>query len=135
MALQGKLQISGQGKEYGIVECAYEFHQSIDDSGKPTTRPRGGTITFVTPSTSDEDLFFYNWMFDKIQKQGGEFTFLVFTENNKISYKHVSFENAYCVSLKDYFNDNDSKLMYTTVTLSAEIITVGGKATFDNEWK
>ena len=55
MALQGKLAI-GQ-REYGIVECEYEFSQQVDDTGKPVTRPHGGTITFVMPSTDDDDLF------------------------------------------------------------------------------
>jgi hypothetical protein len=78
-------------------------------------------------------------MFRKTETHDGIFKFVVFTNNNKRSYKTVKFFNAYCVSLKDYFNDNDSKLMYTTVTLSAEIITIGngtlGNAIFNNEWK
>lgn len=136
MALQGKLKVGG--KCYGIVECAYEFNQIVDDSGKPTTRTKGGIITFVTPATSDEDLFFYNWMFRKVETHNGTFEFTVYTNSNKKSFKTVNFLNAYCIGLKDYFNDNDSKLMYTTVTLSAEIISVGegvmGSAIFDNKW-
>ncbi len=148
MALQGSLTISG-GKTYGVVECAYEFHQSIDETGKPTSRPHGGTIIFVTPSTSDEDLFFYKWMFNKTEVQSGFFKFIVYSNDNKKSYKTVEFKNAFCVELKDYFNDNDSKLMYTTVTISAQIIKIGrneqsvvsrgsiniiDQATFTNEW-
>lgn len=134
MALQGQVTIGG--RTYGVVECAYDFSQSLDDTGKPTSRPKGGTITFVIPSTSDDDLFFYNWMFNKTQVYNGIFKFCVYTTRNKQSYKTVFFTNAYCVSLKDYFNDNDSKLMYTTITISAEIIRIGtlNSATFTNEW-
>lgn len=134
MALQGQVTIGG--RTYGVVECAYDFSQSLDDTGKPTSRPKGGTITFVIPSTSDDDLFFYNWMFNKTQVYNGIFKFCVYTTRNKQSYKTVLFTNAYCVSLKDYFNDNDSKLMYTTITISAEIIRIGtlNSATFTNEW-
>lgn len=134
MALQGQVTIGG--RTYGVVECAYDFSQSLDDTGKPTSRPKGGTITFVIPSTSDDDLFFYNWMFNKTQVYSGIFKFCVYTTRNKQSYKTVFFTNAYCVSLKDYFNDNDSKLMYTTITISAEIIRIGtlNSATFTNEW-
>lgn len=139
MALQGELRINTQKKNYGVVECVYEFNQSTDESGKPTSRTRGGTITFVMPATNDDDLFFYNWMFRKTETHDGYFRFVVFTNNNKRSYKTVEFFNAYCISLKDYFNDNDSKLMYTTVTISAEIISIGngasGNAVFNNEWK
>ena len=135
MALQGSLTIGD--KTYGVVECAYDFHQSIDETGKPVSRPQGGSITFVMPTTSDEDLFFYKWMFNKTEVQSGYFRFVVFTNDNKKSYKTVEFINAYCIELKDYFNDNDSKLMYTTVTISAQIIHIGGlmdNAVFTNEW-
>lgn len=141
MALQGKLKISslvGTGcllgtKDYGIIECAYEFNQSIDDTGKPTSRPRGGTITFVMPTPEDGNAFFYNWMFNKSERHDGVFVFYVFAEHNAQCLKHVTFTNAYCVSLKEYFNDHDSRLMYTTVTISAETIVISG-ATFDNHW-
>jgi len=134
MALQGNLTIGE--KTYGVVECAYEFHQSIDETGKPVSRPQGGTITFVMPSTSDEDLFFYKWMFNKTEVKDGVFKFTVFSNQNKQSTKTVKFTQAYCIELKDYFNDNDSKLMYTTVTLSARVISIGDRdyAKFNNEW-
>lgn len=124
MALQGSLTIKG-GKTYGVVECAYEFHQAIDETGKPTTRTQGGTITFIMPTTNDDDLFFYKWMFNKTEVQSGSFTFVVYSNNNKQSYKTVEFKDAYCIELKDYFNDSDSKLMYTTITISAQEIRFG----------
>jgi hypothetical protein len=136
MALQGKLTILG-GRTYGIVECSYSFSQTTDETGKPTSRTKGGTITFTMPSTSDEDTFFYHWMFNKTEVQSGRLKFTVFTSDNRKSYKTIEFTNAYCTELKDYFNNNDSKLMYTTVTISAEIIIVGtllDQAVFSNEW-
>jgi hypothetical protein len=134
MALQGQLKIGG--RTYGIVECSYDFSQTIDDTGKPTSRPRGGTITFVMPATSDDDLFFYKWMFNKTQVHDGTFKFCVYTTRNQQSYKTVAFKNAYCINLRDYFNDSDSKLMYTTVTISAESISVGrGGAELNNDWR
>ena len=134
MALQGNLMI--EGNTYGIVECEYEFSQAVDDTGKPTSRPMGGQITFVTPSTSDDDVFFYKWMVHKTEVKSGIFRFTVYSNNNKISYKTVEFVNAYCIRLKDYFNDHDSKLMYTTITISAEAIRVGSldSAMIINEW-
>ena len=88
------------------------------------------------PSTSDDDLFFYKWMFNKTEVKNGKFTFVVWSNENRKSYKTVRFERAFCVGLKDYFNDSDSKLMYTTVTLSAEKIFVGENdyAMLNNEW-
>lgn len=134
MALQGCLRIGG--RKYGVVECAYEFDQSVDSTGKPVSRPKGGTITFMMPTTSDDDLFFYKWMFNKSEVSSGTFRFTVYSHANRKSYKTVTFSNAYCIGLKDYFNDNDSRLMYTTVTISAEIIEIGfiDSAVFTNEW-
>lgn len=136
MALQGRVKI--QGREYGVVECEYEFSQSVDDTGKPTTRTQGGTIKFVMPTTSDDDQFFYKWMFDKTAVYSGTFRFCVFSNDNRRKYKTVEFTNAYCIGLKDNFCDNDSKLMYTTIKLSAEVIRVGtgvmDSAIFTNDW-
>ncbi len=134
MAIQGKLEIGG--RTYSVVECSYEFSQATDDTGKPTSRPKGGSITFTMPSTSDDDVFFYQWMFNKTEIKSGRFTFVVFSNENKRSYKTVDFVNAFCVGLRDYFNDNDSRLMYTTVTISAGVIKVGSitSAIFTNDW-
>ncbi len=137
MALQGQVKIH-TGGEYGVVECEYEFHQAVDDTGKPTTRTQGGTIRFVIPATSDDDQFFYKWMFNKMAVYSGTFRFCVFSNDNKKRFKTVEFTDAYCIGLKDFFNDQDEKLMYTTVTISAAVIRVGtgfmDSAVFTNDW-
>ena len=133
-AFKGELEVGNH--RYGVVECTYQFSQTTDETGKPTSRPKGGKITFVTPSMSDDDLFFYNWMANKTEVKSGYFRFDVFSYQNKRSFKTVFFKNAYCVELKDYFNDKDSRLMYSTITISAEIIIIGtnGGTVFSNEW-
>ena len=137
MALQGQVRIQGGG-EYGIVECEYEFSQAVDDTGKPTTRTMGGTIRFVMPATCDDDQFFYKWMFNKTAVYSGTFRFCVFSNDNRRRYKTIEFKNAYCIRLKDYCNDHDSKLMYTDVTISAEALRIGtglmDRAIFTNSW-
>lgn len=134
MALNGSLKIGG--RTYDVVECWYEFNQQIDETGKPTSRPEGGEITIVIPATNDDDMFFYNWMFHKSEVKAGILRFCVFTNDNKPSYKTVSFSYAYCIYLRDYFNDRDARLMYTTIKISAQVIRVGtfNFATFTNPW-
>jgi len=124
------------GKKYDVVECTYEFTQACDATGKPSARPRMGRMAITMPSTSDDNVFFYKWMFSKTEVQKGMLKFVVWSRNNKRIYKTVNFENAYCVGLKDYFNDHDDKLMYTTITIAAEIIKVGSNdiAEFNNDW-
>lgn len=136
MALQGQLNI--EGRTYGVVECEYEFSQGTDNTGKPSSRPKGGLITFVMPATCDDDQFFYKWMFSKTLTYSGTFRFCVFSNDNKRRFKTVEFTQAFCIGLKDSFCDSDSKLMYTTVIISAGGIRVGSgvmdSALFSNEW-
>ena len=134
MALHGSLKIGG--RTYGVVECDYQFTQAVDETGKPTSRPSGGTITMGIPSTNDDDMFFYNWMFHKSEVKAGIIRFRLYSNENKISYKTISFANAYCIQLRDYFNDHDEKLMYTTIKISAQVIRVGAanSSTFVNAW-
>lgn len=137
MALHGEIYIEG-GRKYGVVECEYEFYQTRDDGGAPKDRPNGGEIRFVMPTTCDDDQFFYKWMFDKTQTHSGSFKFCVFSNDNRKRYKTVEFINAYCIGLRDYFNDQDTKLMYTTVTIVAEAMRIGtgltDRAVFKNDW-
>ena len=134
MPFHGTLKIGN--RTFLIVDCKYKFSQAVDTTGKPSSRPRGGAITFIMPSLSDDSMFFYRWMFSKTEVQSGYFKFMVYTTNNKKQYKTLQFENAYCTELEDHFNDNDSLLMRTTVTIVAEKITMGSNDTaeYDNEW-
>ena len=136
MALQGQVEI--EGRKYGILSCSYSFSQDSDNTGVPTSRIRGGEIRFTMPSTSDDDLFFYNWMFSKTKVFSGTFKFCVYTNDNHMRYKTVTFVNAFCSGLNDEFDNNNSKLMLTSVTIKAEIIKIGNKfiqgTYFSNKW-
>ncbi len=61
---------------------------------------------------------------------------MVSSQKNKRSYKTINFKNAYCTELEDYFNDHDSRLMHTRVTIVAEVIIVGSNDTaeYNNDW-
>ena len=76
-------------------------------------------------------------MFSKTEVESGYFRFVVWAQQNRQSFKTVSFRNAYCVGLKDFFNNSDSRLMHLTVTIMAESITIGSNDTaeFNNEWE
>lgn len=134
MALQGSLKIGG--RTYGVVECEYSFVKTLDETGKPSSRASGGQIKLKIPATNDDDMLFYNWMFSRNEAKSGIIRLRIFTNDNKISYKTIAFANAYCVALSDKFCDNDEKLMYTTITLSAQIIRIGSanSSTFVNPW-
>lgn len=122
-------------EKYELVECEYEFYQSLDESGKPSSRPQSGLIKFVMPAQGDDDLTFYNWMFNRVDKRDGTIEMLLSTDDNKKKYLHLYFEDAYMVNMYQYFNNNNSLLVRTKVTLSARKFTFGGSANFENDWK
>ena len=124
-----------KGRKYELVECEYEFYQSLDESSKPASRPQSGLIKFVMPAQGDDDLFFYNWMFNRADVHDGTIEMLLSTDDNKKKYLHLYFEDAYMVSMYQYFNNNNSLLVRTKVTLSARKFTFGGSSSFENDWK
>lgn len=124
-----------RGKKYELVECEYEFYQSLDESGKPSSRPQSGLIKFVMPAQGDDDLFFYNWMFKRAETHNGTIEMLLSTDDNQKKYLHLYFEDAFMVNMYQYFNNSNSLLVRTKVTLSARRFTFGGAANFENDWK
>lgn len=126
-----------QAGKYELVECEYEFYQSLDESSKPSSRPQSGLIKFVMPAQGDDDTFFYNWMFDRAKKYNGTIEMLLSTDDSKKKYLHLYFEDAYMVNMYQYFNNSNSLLARTKVTLSARKFTfgMGNPASFENDWK
>ena len=133
MALEGKLSIGN--KSYDILECEYELFQSIDQTGKPAARPRGGLIHLIMKSTGDDDMLFQEWMIRKSETKSGKLEFVI-SEGQKRTMKTISFSEAFCVKFYEYFNYNNSILMYMKVSISAEEIIFGttGNTKFTNEW-
>ena len=97
----------------------------------------GGLIKFVMPAQGDDDLFFYNWMFNRAETHDGTIEMLLSTDDNQKKYLHLYFEDAYMVNMYQYFNNSNSLLVRTKVTLSARRFTFGGSAksaNFENDW-
>lgn len=121
---------------YDLVECEYEFFQSLDESGKPSSRTQAGTIKFVMPAQGDDDMTFYNWMFNRAEKKDGTIEFVLSTDENKKKYLHLYFKEAYLVNFYQYFNNTNSQLVRTKITLSVKEMEFGnGSAKFINDWK
>lgn len=122
--------------KYELLECEYEFYQSLDESSKPSSRPQSGLIKFVMPAQGDDDMFFYNWMFNRAETHDGTIEMLISTDDNKKKYLHLYFQDAYMVNMYQYFNNSNSLLVRTKVTLSARKFTFGNStpAEFENEW-
>jgi len=132
MALSGSLKLEGLGAEYNVLECEYEFNQSVDSNGKPCAYPRGGFITFTILAPSEEDNLFHEWMMSKADVKGGTFTFPV-TVGKEHKKKIVRFKYAYCIRLYEYFNNQSEMQMIMKITLSAAVISFGNlKVVYNN---
>lgn len=127
---------SKQKQVYDLVECEYEFFQSLDESGKPSSRTQAGTIKFVMPAQGDDDMTFYDWMFKRAEKKNGTIEFILSSDDNKKKYLHLYFEEAYLVNFYQYFSNTNNLLVRTKITLSVKKMTFGnGKSSFINDWK
>ena len=79
------------GKKYELLECEYEFYQSLDESSKPSSRPQSGLIKFVMPAQGDDDLFFYNWMFNRAETHNGTIEMLLSLQESVVENRAISY--------------------------------------------
>jgi len=123
MALYAKLTI--EGRQYNVMECEYEFTQAVDITGRPSDRPRGGMLHVTIQSPDDKDLMLHEWMRDKDTTRDG--TLVMYVNRDSVNApKTIKFQDAYCVRLYEYFNDNNNLPMYTKLGIMAGTLTFGG---------
>lgn len=127
MALTAELHIDN--RKYGVLECEYEFNQAVDITGRPSDRPRGGVINVVIMSPDDSDQTMHEWMRDKDTTKDG--TLVLYVNRDAVNApKTIRFEEAYCIRLYEYFNNNNSLPMYTKLSIMAGTIIFGGDCEF-----
>lgn len=127
MALIAELQIDN--RRYSVLECEYEFTQEVDVTGRPSDRPRGGVINLVIMSPDDTDVSMHEWMRDKETTKDGLLTLYV-NKDSVNAPKTIKFEDAYCIRLYEYFNDNNTLPMYMKLSIMASRIVFGGDCEF-----
>lgn len=127
MALKATIEIDG--KSYTLLECEYEFSQTVDQTGRPVDKPRGGMIHIIIAAPSDNNLVLHEWMRDKNTTKKGDINITV-NEDNKDVPKTISFEDAHCVKLYEYFNSSNEIQMYLKLSIMAGTITFGKNCKF-----
>jgi hypothetical protein len=128
MAIVATLKLDGKEPGYNLLECEYSFNQPVDKNGKPCANPEGGIIKITIQAPNENDPTFHKWMFSKTDVKQGviEFTITVGAEKSR---KILQFEHAHCINLYEYFNKQNTELMIAKITISAAIISFGGKGT------
>jgi hypothetical protein len=131
MALDAVLSLTSSGtptESLKVLECDFEFSQEIDETGKPSGKPRGGLI-HVTVESNDK-ITIAEWMFSKMGFKNGKIEFSL--RNSK--KKELNFEDGACISYHESFNSVNNLPMVLRFTISANTIKLGS-VTFNNEWK
>lgn len=127
MALIAELTV--ENRTYSVMECDYEFTQAVDITGRPSDRPRGGLLNVVILSPDDSDLSLHEWMRDKDTTKDGQITLYV-NRDAVMAPKTIRFENAYCIRLYEYFNNNNTLPMYMKLSIMAGVLTFGDDCEF-----
>jgi hypothetical protein len=117
------------GKEYNVLSCSYSLHQDIDNTGRPSSITRGGTVNIVVESRDGSELF--NWASDSYLKKDATITFNKRDSDAKL--KELEIKEAYCVGYQESFDSSGSGAMVESFTLSAKSIKMG-EGSHDNEW-
>lgn len=127
MSFLAKLVIDGAA--YNVMDCAYSFNQSVDNTNKPSAKTSGGRITLTLESTESTDLI--HWMVSNTQTKDGTITF--FKRDAMSRMREISFKKAFCIHFTEFFNAYGSTPMQSKLVISPEVLVVGD-VNFENKW-
>jgi len=117
MAIKGRFCIEGAKEDYHVVECQYKLMQQVNNS---TGIPISGldatplSVTIITPPSGQ---VLYEWMIDEFAFKNGYIELIINVNSNTKASRFIFFENAKCVALLDYFNNQNSSMMVTRLKI------------------
>ena len=121
--MKAELTLKGSNKAIKVLELDYGFTQYIDETGKISGFPTGGTINLVVESTEDTQII--DWMIHPTATKDGKI------EIQLKKKKIVKFENAYCIQYHESFSHmGGDQPMSISFTISAEGIYIDGVGFF-----
>ena len=127
MAFRSTLNLGG--KEYDVLDCNYSLRRDVDSKGRPSSNIYGGRITVRVESTEDTTIL--ETMVNQFKPFNGSIIFKKGDEESKM--KELTFENAYIIEFSEGINIVGSAPMSICVTISAQIIKIGGAA-YEENW-
>jgi RHS repeat-associated protein len=127
------------GKKYPLHQYEIEFHQRVDELGRPASRTHGGTIRCVLATPGNADPLLYQWMLDPTMQKDGKLRLL--HADSTATLKTISFFNAYCTGLEMRFlpgaaaagNGPAQSSTRLEVQINPQRVAVGA-IVHDNEW-
>lgn len=128
MSFKSDLEI--EGTKFKVLHCNYSLRQEFDETGRPSTTVRGGTITVTIDSSESAD--FFTWMADPYKMKNGKVIFYKRDEKDAV-LKELAFEDGYLVEYQENFDHKGDNPTTETFKISAKKITMGD-GEHANEW-
>jgi len=125
MAHKGRLVIESHDRDYTIIECSYTLTQRMSYNLQPAEKPRAGEIQITTVAPSDNDMFFHQWMQNATEIKDGQVVLQV-VDSVSVVDRIINFKGAYCISLYEYFNMQNTDQMHIRITIAASEVSFGG---------
>ncbi len=127
MAFRSTLNLGG--KEYDVLDCSYSLKRDVDSKGRPSSNIYGGRISVRVESTEDTTIL--ETMVNQFKPFNGSIVFKKGDEEGKM--KELTFENAYIIEFAEGIDIVGTAPMSINVTISAQIIKIGG-AEYEENW-
>lgn len=127
MAFRSTLNLGG--KEYDVLDCSYSLKRDVDSKGRPSSNIYGGRISVRVESTEDTSIL--ETMVNQFKPFNGSIVFKKGDEEGKM--KELTFENAYIIEFAEGIDIVGTAPMSINVTISAQIIKIGG-AEYEENW-
>ncbi|WP_062055218.1 type VI secretion system tube protein TssD [Aquimarina longa] len=116
-------------KQYRLLECSFDYHQSVDHSGKPSARVRAGSILVVVDFDGEEELI--NWAGNDHTTRSGK---IIFYKSDGMGIKfNLEFSEAYCSDMYVYQSNLVGGGVLSELKINARKMTVTGH-THTNNW-
>ncbi|WP_375563434.1 type VI secretion system tube protein TssD (plasmid) [Bernardetia sp. OM2101] len=114
---------------YNVLDCTYDFNQSIDKNNKPSSIARGGQIMLVIEARGKTN--FLKWMTEYTHAKDGKITF--YKRDQMARLFDLSFTKAYCIDYLEYFDHKSEEPMQIKMTISTKDMKADN-ALFGNKW-
>ncbi len=123
MSLKATLHLVDANMTYSIVECEYEMVQPVNADGQPNGGVKAGRIV-VTIVSPEKAQVLQEWMLNDYKQHDGYIEMDVnYNRFGPNSCRYIQFQNAFCVGLYEYFNNQTSNMATMRLTLYAEVIS------------
>jgi hypothetical protein len=116
-------------KDREVLMVTYEFDQATDVEGQMAGIPRGGKIQVRVKALNDGTPDLMAWMVERNLPKNGKIEFLE-TKTGK-AMKTIEFNNGYCVSFEEKWEDKVGHFEEITITCKELAI---GSVKYENEW-